>query len=68
MMDSKRKPRQVWETQLRANGRKSKAKDRMGRTYSETDEEKSEGKILLEATRLLKERKAFHIWLMNSNA
>jgi len=40
---------------------KSKAKDRMGRTYVENDEEKSEGKTLLEATRLLKDRKAFQI-------
>jgi hypothetical protein len=47
---------------------KSKAEDRIGRTYVETDEEKSEGKTLLEATRLVKDRKAFQIWLMNPNA
>jgi hypothetical protein len=44
----------------RAEGSR-KAKDRIGRAYVKTDVEKKE------AARLVKDRKAFQIWLMQPN-
>jgi hypothetical protein len=64
-MDDNRKPRQVWETRLEGARRRERPRT-MGGAYLEADEEK--GKNLQEATRLVKDRKAFPIWLMQPDA
>jgi hypothetical protein len=61
-MDDNRKPRQVWETRLEGARRRERPRT-IGGAYVE-----AEGKNLQEATRLVKDRKAFPIWLMQPDA
>ena len=61
-MDSKRKPRQAWETRVGVYARKRKDKYRMGTAYAKGEEEKRD------ATRLAKDGEVFQVWLTQSNA
>jgi hypothetical protein len=64
-MDSKRKARQAWET--RFEGLEGRVRPRI-----EWEEHvrslMRKVKALLEVTKLVKDRKAFQIWLMNASA
>ena len=64
-MDSNKKPRQVWET--RVEGMEGRERPRI-EWEERVRKLVKKVKTLLEVTRLVKDRQAFHIWLMNPNA
>jgi hypothetical protein len=65
-MGNNRKPRQVWETRVeRMEGR---VRPRIGWEEHMQKLMRKTVKTLLETTRLVKDKKAFQIWLMNPNA
>jgi hypothetical protein len=65
-MDSNKKPRQVWEAGV--EGMEGRERPRIDWEEHMWKLMRKKVKTLLEVTRLVKDRKAFQIWLMNPNA